>query len=108
MGKKALTLGDNEIEKQKFRHYKNPVFLQDADLDKILISIKISFGEKNYKYFLGYLDDYEIKPLLIMLPKTKVYVKSYDGEAKWMYFLTEDDELLEKYNDIWIKVSNSI
>ena len=41
---------------------------------------------KNYKYFLGYLDDYEIMPLLIMLPKTKVYIKSYDGETKWMYF----------------------
>ena len=47
MGKKILTLGDNEIEKQKFRHYKNPVFLEDVDTDKILISIKISFGEKN-------------------------------------------------------------
>ena len=42
---------------------------------------------KNYKYFLGYLDDYEIMPLFIMLPKTKVYIKSYDGETKWMYFL---------------------
>ena len=25
-----------------------------------------------------------------------------------MYFLTEDDELLKKYNDIWNKVSNSM
>ena len=32
-------------------------------------------------------------------------VKSYDGQTKWMYFLTEDDDLLEKYNTIWDKVS---
>ena len=31
-----------------------------------------------------------------------------DGEIKWMYFLTEDDELLEIYKNIWNKVSNSI
>ena len=31
----------------------------------------------------------------IMLPKTSPYVKSYDGQTKRMYFLIEDDELLE-------------
>ena len=40
-----------------------------------------------------------------MLPKAKAYVKSYDGQTKWMYFLIEDDNLLEKYNTIWDKVS---
>ena len=50
-------------------------------------------------------DDYKVKPLHIMLPKTSIYVKSYDGQTKWMYFLIEDDDLLEKYNTIWDKVS---
>ena len=35
-----------------------------------------------------------------MLPKTRAYVKSYGGQTKWMYFLTEDDDLLEKFNTI--------
>ena len=43
-----------------------------------------------------------------MLPKTRVYVKSYDGQTKRMYFLIEDDDLLEKYNTIWDKVSADI
>ena len=30
-----------------------------------------------------------------MLPKTSDYVKSYDRQTKWMYFLVEDDDLLE-------------
>ena len=38
----------------------------------------------------------KVKPLHTMLPKTRAYVKSYDGQTKWMYFLTEDDEILEK------------
>ena len=40
-----------------------------------------------------------------MLPKTSPYVKIYDGQTKWMYFLIEDDDLLEKYYTIWDKVS---
>ena len=44
----------------------------------------------------------------IILPKTTGYVKSYDGQVKWMYFLIEDDDLLEKYNAAWDKVSADI
>ena len=29
--------------------------LKDVDIEKVLVSNKISFGEKNYKYFIGYL-----------------------------------------------------
>ena len=36
-----------------------------------------------------------------MLCKTSAYVKSYDGQTKWIYFLIENDDLLEKYNTIW-------
>ena len=43
-----------------------------------------------------------------MLPKTSAYVKSYDGQTKSMSFLIEDDDLLEKYNTIWDKVSANI
>ena len=40
-----------------------------------------------------------------MLPKTRAYIKTYDGQAKWMYFLIKDDALLQKYNTIWNKTS---
>ena len=40
-----------------------------------------------------------------MLTKTSAYVKRYDRQTKWMYFLIEDNDLLEKYNTIWDKVS---
>ena len=50
----------------------------------------------------------KVKPLNIMLSKTSVYVKSYDGQTKWFYFLIEDDGLLKIYSTIWDKVSADI
>ena len=35
-------------------------------------------------------------------------VKIYDEQTKWIYFLIEDDDLLENYNTIWDQVSADI
>ena len=43
-----------------------------------------------------------------MFPKASTYVKSCDGQIKWIYFLIEDDDWLEKYDNIWDKVSANI
>ena len=62
------------------------------DIEKVLLPNKISVGEKNYKYSIGYLyNNHKVKPLHIMLPSA--YVKCCDGQTKWMYFLIEDDVL---------------
>ena len=101
--------GNIKINKTKFYRNKTPILLKDVDIEKVLVSNKISFGEKNYKYFTGYwYDNRKVKSLYIMLPKTSTYVKRYDGQTKWMYFLIEDDDLLEKYHTIWHKVSADI
>ena len=52
-------------------------------------------------------NDHKVKPLHIMLPKTSAYVKRYGRQTKWMYFLIEDDELLQKYIT-WDKVSADV
>ena len=108
MHKEILTFGYTEIEKDKFYRHKCPVFLEYVDIEKVFVSKKISSDEKN-KHFIGYLhNEYKVKPLHIMFPKTSAHVKSYDGQTKWMYFLIEDDDLLEKYNTILDKVSAKI
>ena len=59
------------------------LFLEDLDIENILVSSKIFSSGKNYKYFIGYLyDDYKIKPLHIMLPKGSANIKSYHGQTK--------------------------
>ena len=48
----------------------------------------ISSNERDDKHFIGYKDDdddYKIKPLHIMLPKTSAYVKGCDGETKSIF-----------------------
>ena len=71
--------------------------------------VRFLLAKKNYKYFIGCIDDdCKIKPFSIILPKTGTYVKRYDDETKWMYFLIEDDEFIKKCNDIWNKASDSI
>ena len=55
MGKETLTYDNPEIEKGKFYHHKTHIFLGDIDIEKALVSKKISFGEKNYKYFTNTL-----------------------------------------------------
>ena len=97
------------MKKKKIYHHKTPIFGGDVDIKEVLVSNKISFAEKNYTYFIGYLhNSNKVKPLNIMLLKTRAYVKSCDGQTKWMYFLIEDDDLLEKYSTIWDKVSTDI
>ena len=107
--KKVLTFGNVEIEKNKFYLHKTTASLRDVDILKVLVSNQIYFGEKNYKYFIGYLyNDHKVKPLHLILPKTSTIVKSYVGKTKQTYFLIEDDDLLEEYNTIWYKVSADI
>ena len=43
---------DMEIEKDKFCRYKSPMFLEDVDIENIVIFKKRSSNEKNNKYFL--------------------------------------------------------
>ena len=43
-----------------------------------------------------------------MFPKTRAYAKCYYSQTKGMYFLIEDDDLLEKCYDIWDKFGADI
>ena len=86
MGIETLTIVDIEIEKYSFYCHKSPIFLEDVDNEKVLVSSKIPSGEKSYKYFLGYFYDYKVKPLDIILAKSSAYVKRYDEQTKLMFF----------------------
>ena len=67
----------------------------------------VNFGKKGLTYFIGYKDGKDVRPLWVMLPKMSTYRRDFD-ETKYMSFLIKNHELLEKYNEIWEKVSNSI
>ena len=75
MGKVIFNFDDIEVKKSKFNKFKYPVDINEVDNDKIIISYKVSAGEKGFKYFIGYKDDEKVRPLCIMLSKLSGYVK---------------------------------
>ena len=52
MGKEILTFEDFKIEKNKLCRHKTPIFMEDVDFEKVLVSNKISFGGKNINTLL--------------------------------------------------------
>ena len=41
-------------KKMNFCSRKSCIFKKDVDIEKVLVSKRISTGEKNYKYFIGF------------------------------------------------------
>ena len=65
--------------KSKFDHYKNQIFKKDVDIENILIPSKVSYGEKNCKYCIGWLHGW-----LWWMMDDGAYEKKYFGGTKWM------------------------
>ena len=107
MVKTIIKSGDIEIQKQKFHQHKRPVLIKVIDINKIVVPDMVSFGKNGFKYFIGYKDGKIIRALCTFLPKMNAYRTDFH-ETKCMSFLIRDDELLEKYNEIWEKVKNNI
>ena len=53
MGEEVLALVILKFRKKNHCH-ERPIFSEDVDIEKVLVSNKIFSGEKNYKYFIGY------------------------------------------------------
>ena len=77
--------------------------IKNVDISQIAIYNNVSFGKKEFKGFIGYKDVKKIRPLCIFLPKITSNRKDFD-ENKFMSFFIKDDELSEKYNEIWDKL----
>ena len=55
--------------KNRFHQHKNSILIHNTDINKIVVSSKVSFAKKDFKYFFGYKHAKEIRPLCILLPK---------------------------------------
>ena len=54
---------------------------------------------KGSEYLVCYKNNEKITPLCVLFPKMSVYVPNVD-DAKTIFLLIEDEELLKKYNKI--------
>ena len=98
MEKTVIKHGDTEVKKH-YQHERS-ILQNNIDINKIVVSKKVSFGKKGFKYFIGYKDARKIKPLCIFLPKMSAYRKDFN-ETKYLPFLIKEDKLSKKYNEIW-------
>ena len=84
--------------------------LDSVDLSKIVASSRWKLNDTTYKYFCGYLNndmtgssssERIIKPLCVILPQMNGYIKYSDDGGKNMSFVTDDEKVYEKYDEIW-------
>ena len=65
------------------------------------MSDKFKYSDDGFKYFIGYKEGEIVKPLYIILPQMSGYIKYFKNGRKDMSFVSKDDSVLDKYNEIW-------
>ena len=103
---KTLVFNDVEVNKKDFYDAKKAIPLNLVNVNNITISDRIKNNNDTTKYFIGYLHNNVIKPLCIILPQMKGYIKYFDNGGKNMSFNIEDEDAYLKYNEIWNKIKS--
>ena len=101
MSLKKIKFGDKEVDKKEFYSSKQAIPLDSVDLDKIVVSNKWKINETTYKYLCGYLNNNAIQPLCVILPQMNGYIKYFNNGGKNMTFVTDNEKVYDKYNEIW-------
>ena len=101
MRSQKIKFGDKEVDKKKFYSSKEAILLDSVDLSKRVVSSRWKLNDTTYKYFCGYLNNDVIKPLCVILPQMNGYIKYFDDGGKNMSFVTDDEKVYEKYDEIW-------
>ena len=106
MSLRKIKFGNKEVNKKEFYSSKKAILLDSVDLSKIVVSKKWKIDDKTNKYFCGYLSNDVIEPLCVILPQMNGYIKYFDDGGKNMSFVTDDEKVYEKYNEIWEVIRN--
>ena len=93
MTKKTLTFNNIGVNKKKFHMSEKAIDLMSANIDRIVISDKFNHNNNGFKYFISYQKDEIVKPLCIILPQMRGYIKYFEYGSPNMSFLIKDDEV---------------
>ena len=74
MEKTIIKTGDIEIKKQKFHKHRRPISIKNIDINKIVISNKVSFGKNGFKYFIGRKDAKKLD-LFVYFSQNRVHIE---------------------------------
>ena len=75
---------------------------------KNFINLSNQHNDDGFKYFIGCKESKIVKPLCIILPQMTGYIKYFENRGKNMSFVIKDDDVLDKYNEIWDKIKGKL
>ena len=108
MSEKTLKFDNIRVNKKEFHKSKQPIDLDLINVDQIVVSDKFKHSDGGFKYFIGYKEGKIIKPLCIILLQMTGYIKYFENGGKNMSFIVKDDMHLNKYNEIWNKIKETL
>ena len=77
-------------------------------VDHIVVSDKFQHSGKGFEHFIGYQECKIVKSLCIILPQMSGYIKYFENGGENMSYLIKDDEVWEKYEQIWDEIKNKL
>ena len=108
MSAKTLKFDNIIVNKKEFHKSKQPIILDLVNLDQRVVSDKFKRSDGGFKHFIGYKDGEIVKPLYIILPQMTGYIKYFENAEKNKSFIIKDDNVLDKYNEIWDKIKETL
>ena len=103
MGEKTLKFDNIRVNKKEFHKSKQPIDLKSVKVDQIVVSDKFKHNDDGYKYFIVYREGEIVKPLSIILSSNASKMV-----AKTCLFFVKDDDVGDKYNEIWDKIKEKL
>ena len=99
------------VNKKNFHMSKKSIDLMSVNVNKIVVSGKFKLNEDAFKCFIRYQKGEVVRPLFIILPQMSGYIKLwnyFEYRSPNMSFLITDDEVGEKYEQIWNVIKNKL
>ena len=114
MSRNNINFEDKKIKISDFYKIKNKKLfnIDSTDVNKILVSKKVSYANNNsFKYFIGCNDNDIIRPLFAKLPQMTNYINKFNNKktkitTATMSLMVKDKQLFKNYNKIWEKTES--
>ena len=86
MSEKTLRFNNIRLNKKEFHNSKKPIDLLSVNVDQIVVFDKFKHSNEGFKYFIGYQEGEIVKPLCIILPQVRGYIKYFENGGKKCLF----------------------
>ena len=96
------------VNKKEFHKSKQTINLDLVTLNQIVVSDKFKHSDDGFKYFIGYKKGEIVKPLCIILPQMTGHIKHFENGGKNMSYTVKDDDVLDKYYEIWHMIKETL